>query len=172
MDEAPRRIAVPSAEELVCQHAELVQRLAFRLCNSAEEAREAAQETFLNLLEALPGFRAQCAISTWIYRITVNTCRGRGRRRQIRRTREAPLDQEPVDDRPSSQDRLEHEERRAAVRREIDRLPEDYRTVVVLHYLQRLKYEEIAAVLEIPLGTVKIRLFRAKRLLRSSLSPD
>jgi RNA polymerase sigma factor (sigma-70 family) len=82
-------MAVPSAEELVGQHAELVQRLTFRLCHSVEEAREAAQETFLNLLEALPGFRGECALSTWIYRITVNTCRGRGRRRQVRRTREA-----------------------------------------------------------------------------------
>lgn len=161
---------MPSAAELVRQHAELVQRLTFRLCHSTEEAREAAQETFLNLLEALPGFRGECALSTWIYRITVNTCRGRGRRRQVRRSRELVLEQEPTDDRPSSQERLETEERRAAVRREIDRLPEDYRTVVTLHYLQQLKYEEIAAVLEIPLGTVKVRLFRAKRLLRRGLS--
>ena len=159
----------PTAEDLVRQSSALVQRLTCQWCGTVEEAREAAQEAFVNLLEALPRFRGDCALSTWVYRITLNTCRGRGRRGQLRRSRETPLDQDPADTQPTRQEQLETEEQRHAVQRAVAQLADDYRVPVVLHYQQNLRYEEIAEILGIPLGTVKVRLFRAKRLLRHSL---
>ncbi|MFH1567379.1 MAG: RNA polymerase sigma factor [Gemmatimonadota bacterium] len=170
--ETPSERQRPTPEDLVRQHAGLVHGLAHRLCGSADEALDAAQETFLNLIEALPGFRGECALTTWIYRVALNTCRGRGRRRQQLRSREAPLAAEPAAREPSSHQVLEEAERRDQVRQAIDDLPDPYREVVVLHYLQDLGYEEIAAVLEIPLGTVKVRLHRAKERLRRRLEPS
>jgi RNA polymerase sigma-70 factor, ECF subfamily len=158
-----------AGQEFVRRHADLVYGLACRLCGSVEEAGDAAQETFLNLLQALPGFRGECALTTWIYRIALNTCSARLRQRRRQRARERPLETEPAADRPSSLEILEQEERRARLRRAVDQLPAEYRTVVVLHYLQELKYEEIAQMLAVPEGTVKVRLFRARQLLQRRL---
>ena len=163
-----------AAAQLIRRHERMVLDLATRLLGPGEEARDAAQETFLNLLQALPGFRGEAAFTTWLYRIATNTCIARSKRRRQRRNLEESMETGDIqgavaDGDLSSQELLEQRERHAFLRRAIDELAEEYRAVVVLHYLQDMKYEQMAEVLGIPLGTVKVRLFRARRLLQRKL---
>lgn len=163
-----------AAGQLIRRHERMVLDLARQLLGPGEEARDAAQEIFLNLLQVLPGFRGEAAFTTWLYRIATNTCIARSKRRKQRRDREASMETEDIqsavaDGELSSQELLEQRERHVFLRRAIDELAEEYRAVVVLHYLQDMKYEQMAEVLGIPVGTVKVRLFRARRLLQRKL---
>lgn len=137
-----------------------------------EEARDATQEIFLRALEALPGFRGESALSTWLYRIAANTCIARSSIRRQRRTREVPADDwdHPDERSPSSLELVEKGQRDAVLHQAVSELPEPYRLVIVLHYFQELTGAEVAQVLKVPEGTVKARLFRAQRLLQRKLN--
>jgi RNA polymerase sigma-70 factor (ECF subfamily) len=156
-----------AARRLVEQHQGMVYGLACRVLGPGEDARDATQETFLRALQHLHRFRGECAFSTWLYRIALNECVARGRRRRLQDRREVPLagDDPPGPDQGSALAALERDERDEQVHRAIAALPEAYRSVVVLRYLENLSYEETAQVLQLPLGTVKVRLFRARALL-------
>ncbi|MCC7261043.1 MAG: RNA polymerase sigma factor [Candidatus Latescibacteria bacterium] len=158
---------------LIERHQDLVYNLARRLLGDAEEARDAAQETFLRALESLAGFRGDCTFSTWLYRSAANTCIARSRQRRQRRSREVPAaDREPADESaPSSLDLVEQGERDEQLHQAVAELAEPYRVVIALHYFQQLTGAEVAQVLEVPEGTVKARLFRAQRLLQRKLNP-
>lgn len=164
-----------AAQALIGKYQDMVYGLAWRMLGDGEEARDAAQDIFLSALDALPGFRGEYAFSTWLYRIAVNGCIARSKLRKRRSATEVSVDgrslqaQYPADGSPSSLDLVERQERDDSLRRAVAELPEVYRTVVVLHYFQDLAYEEIARVLSIPEGTVKVRLFRARRLLQRKL---
>jgi len=160
--------------ELVLRYEEAVYNLAYRMLQNREDARDAAQEIFLNVFRSLPYFRGECAFKTWLYRIASNECISRSKRRRRWRGGETTLGEEArvVEDLSAGASSLEVVERKEQIRllhRAIDELPEKYRIVVVLHYLEGLAYEEIAEALLVPLGTVKTRLFRAKELLRRKL---
>ena len=109
--------------------------------------------------------------STWLYRIALNECAARGSQCRRRRDREVALREEdlPGPGGVSALEALETEERTRELRQAVDALPAEYRSVVVLRYLQDLRYEEIAQTLQLPLGTVKVRLFRARKLLQYRL---
>lgn len=160
-----------AAQRLVQQHQDLVYRLACQMLGPGEEARDAAQEAFLHALQYLSRFRGECAFSTWLYRIALNTCAARSSQRRKRRDREVLLAGEdlPGPDGSSPLEVLERQERDQELHQAIAALPADYRSVVVLRYLQELSYEDVAQALGLPLGTVKIRLFRAKKLLQRRL---
>ena len=160
-----------ASQQLIERHQDRVYGLAWRLLGSAEEAREAAQDTFLQALAALPRFRGEAAFSTWLYRIAVNACNAR---RQKHRTDHVSLDGgdqavAAAAKTPSSLDLLVRHERHQRLHRAIDQLGDQYRTAVVLHYFQDLSYEETARAMDLPIGTVKVRLHRAKRLLLNKL---
>jgi len=161
-----------ASQALVERYQDLVCGLAWRMLGDAEEARDAAQEAFLNALEALPRFRGESAFSTWLYRIAANTCIARSRQRRQRRAREAPADErDPPDERsPSSLELVEKGQRDALLHQAVSELPEPYRLVIVLHYFEELTGAEVAQVLNVPEGTVKARLFRAQRLLQRKLN--
>jgi RNA polymerase sigma-70 factor, ECF subfamily len=162
-----------ASRQLVQKYEQMVFSLASQMLGRNEDVRDAAQEVFLNVLQALPRFRGESALSTWIYRIAVNTCIGKSKQGKRRRAREMSGEEELFnlvpEERPSSLERLEREELEGRLHRAIDELAEEYRAVIVLHYLQRMGYEQIAQVLAVPVGTVKVRLFRAKRLLQRKL---
>ena len=155
-----------ASQTLIETYQDMVYGLAYRMLGSEEDARDAAQDAFLSALDALTRFRGECAFSTWLYRITVNGCMARNRLK--RRLSEAAVDS-VADKTPSSLDQIAEQERDGRLREAISELGEIYRTVIVLHYFQGLPYEEMAQVLEGPVGTVKIRPFRAKRLLGRKL---
>lgn len=161
-----------ASQALVERYQDMVYSLAWRMLGDGEEARDAAQEIFLNALEALPRFRGECALSTWLYRIATNACITRSKLRQQRRTREVPAEDwdSPDENSPSSLELVEQEQRDHLLHQAIAELPESYRLVIVLHYFQELTGAQVAQVLNVPEGTVKARLFRAQRLLQRKLN--
>jgi RNA polymerase sigma-70 factor (ECF subfamily) len=158
-------------EELVRRHQDQVFGMALRFVGVPADAEDLAQEVFLRVHRGLEGFKGEAKLATWLYRITFNLCSDwlRRNRRPERRTTAIERAGEMADPRADLEEGLLHAEERDRVRSAIDRLDEKYRSVVVLLYYQKLSYEQIAAVLEVPVKTVETRLYRARRMLREGL---
>lgn len=155
---------------LVERHQARLLRLAERMLGDVEEARDAVQEVFLKAFRGAAGFRPRGGVFTWLYRIAVNHCLNRLRRRRLvsflrfegRGEEESPAF-EPVDERPGALALVEAKRRWRATRRAIERLPANQRAVLVLARFEEMSYKEIAETLGISLGAVESRLFRAMR---------
>jgi RNA polymerase sigma-70 factor (ECF subfamily) len=157
--------------ELVMAHQGFVYNLALRAVGDPDEAQDAAQEALLRAWQALPTFRGDSQFRTWLYRIVINLCYNR-RPRLRREAAEMSLEQDEdcfVAPEAGPERQAEAAERKALLQRAIDRLPSSYRLLVMLRYQQDMAYEDIAEVMNLPLGTVKTGLFRAKALLRQTL---
>ncbi len=137
-------------------------RLALGLTGNQSDAEDATQETFLAILGGLAGFRGECRISTWVYRIAIRSAL----RVRARRPREETLAFEPVGD---ARDPALESERSRQVRRALSRLTADHRTVLALFSLDGLSHREIAETLGIPEGTVWSRLHLARKKLAAEL---
>ncbi len=156
---------------LVALHERFVYNLALRSLGNPEDASDAAQDAFVRAWLALPEFREQSQFRTWLYRIVVNLCINRSPRlrRELSALAEDDLSEFP-ETRPGPAASLEQRELYQHIHSEVDRLPRQYRLLVSLRYQHDLPYEEIASLLNLPLGTVKTGLYRAKERLRESLS--
>ncbi len=150
---------------------ERYERAVFNLClrttRDFEEAKDATQEAFFKAFRALRTFRPESKFSTWIFAIAYHGCCDRLARRKRFSDAELPDRADPA---PGPEVLAERSSETAALRAAIDELPEKYRAVITLYHLQGRQYEEIARVLDLPMGTVKTHLFRAKELLRRRLS--
>jgi RNA polymerase sigma-70 factor (ECF subfamily) len=156
---------------LVTRHQRYVYNLAYRLLRNMDEAADLTQEAFLRAWRGLSGFRGDSKFTTWLYRIVTNLCYNRlpGLQRQIA---EADVDSahalaQPADQTPPAA--IERREQRAWLHRQIAALPKKYQLVITLFYLQELSYREIAQVLDVPLGTVKTHLHRARAQLKRQI---
>jgi RNA polymerase sigma-70 factor (ECF subfamily) len=157
--------------ELVDRYKDLVFGLIARTVLDRSRAEDLAQEVFFRIHRGLPYFRGESRLSTWIYRIVANVC-------AQEHGRSAPavsLDDERTPPRvqPSSTDRQFGDlELRDRLEKAIARLPANYRLLVAAHYLEGVRYEDLAEALELPLGTVKTQLHRAKQQLRRLLETE
>jgi RNA polymerase sigma-70 factor, ECF subfamily len=152
---------------LVERYERAVYNLCLRTLRDAEEAKDASQEAFLKAFRAMRTFRPDAKFSTWIFSIAYHACCDRLNRRKRYSDSELP---ERADPGPGPDAVLERRDEAAELRAAIDALPEKYRAVVTLYHLQGHQYEEIARVLDLPMGTVKTHLFRAKEQLRRQLA--
>jgi RNA polymerase sigma-70 factor (ECF subfamily) len=163
--------------KLVLAHQDYVYNLALRTLNDHQEAEDISQETFVHAWQALPRFRRQSKLSTWLYRIVTNLCYNR--LPHLKRELSA-IGEERIVDLPSSSlgdsyrdgdpiSNLEAHERRAFLHQQIESLPDSYRLLITLRYQQGLPYAEIAKIVDQPLGTIKTGLFRAHQRLRKAL---
>ena len=164
---------------LVLKYQHKVIKLVARLLRDPAEAEDVAQEAFVKAYRALGSFRGDSAFYTWLYRIAVNTARNAIASRQRR-----PLEYE-ADLSESEQSNLASrlrdtdtpeanalsEEIRVTVNEAIGQLPEDLRTAIVLREVEGLSYEEIAAAMDCPVGTVRSRIFRAREAIDRALKP-
>jgi RNA polymerase sigma-70 factor (ECF subfamily) len=160
----------PAFEELVMTYQHRVFGVALRMLGNRAEAEDVAQEAFVRAHRALGEFRGDAKLSTWLYAITSRLCLNRlasGERRMARQGEDALLRLSDAGPRPDAA--LERRELETALGRAIAELPEDRRIVVVLRDIEGLSYEEIAQVLELPLGTVRSRLHRARAELKEKL---
>lgn len=164
-------------EQLVRLHQNKVYGIAIRMTGNPEDAEDAAQDAFVRAWEKLPSFRGDCAFLTWLYRLTTNVCldhlNARSRRKAVSLSADDDIGSRAMeipDDAPGPQEQVEKSERAQALRGALDRLPADARQIVVLRESEGLSYDEIGLVLELPAGTVKSRLFRAREKLREDLS--
>ncbi|HKR13454.1 MAG TPA: sigma-70 family RNA polymerase sigma factor [Pyrinomonadaceae bacterium] len=149
--------------------------LAYGMLGREDDARDATQETFLAAFRNLRGFRGEAKVSSWLHRIAVNQCITRQRRAKVRS--ESALDDEqekqaerfaiPVDHSPVTL--VEGRQETAAVRRAINSLPLELRQVVIMKEFEELTFREIADVLDLPLSTVKSRLYTALKQLQMRL---
>ena len=169
-------------ETLVHERSGEIYGLLYRLTENSEEARDLTQETFLRAFQSINHFRGDSDLKTWIYRIAINQARNRWRWwRRRRRDSTVSIDSTDVDGRQNliatlradsssdpEQDTLAHERERA-LRKALSGLRRVYREAVILRDIEGFAYEEIAATLEISVGTVKSRLARGRQELRRKL---
>ena len=156
-------------EQLVLRHQRYAFNLAYRVIGNYAEAEDVTQEAFVRAWRGLPGFRGQARFATWLYRIVYNLCLNRLPRLRRELLQAEPLEEAVVDLAPAPPDVFEVQERLAFLHEELNRLPAKYRLVLTLRYLQDLSYAEIAAALDVPMGTVKTHLHRARQLLTERL---
>jgi len=158
-------------DRIVAIHHDRIARLAYRLLGWADDADDVVQEVFLAAMRALPKFRGQASLATWLTTITVNKCRTFRHRRRLRlkwlvgaraRRRETPA--EPADRQPGDRETFDR------VRQAIRALPARYREVVVLRYLEQMPTEAISRILGISRNSVDVRLHRARARLKSQLA--
>lgn len=154
---------------LVEQYRDNVYRLAYRMCGNAYDADEAAQEAFVAAWRALPNFRGDAKFSTWLYRLTTNAAIDVMRREKRHQTVGDGEMIDVADDADSPQETVERTEQQEAVQKALSTLSEEYREILLLRYMEELDYSEIAEVLQLPSGTVKSRINRAKAALKAAL---
>ena len=154
---------------LVERYDRAVYHLAYRTLHDVEEARDATQEAFFKAFRSLRTFKPGAKFSTWIFAIAYHACCDRLNRRKRYTNEEMP---DRADPGPGPEQQAIALDEAARLRAAIDALPEKYRTVITLYHLQGKQYEEIAEVLDLPMGTVKTHLFRAKEQLRRLLAGE
>ncbi len=162
-------------EALVKAHERSVYNLALRMLGNEQDALDASQEAFFRAYRSLDSFRGDSKFSVWLYRITGNVCldmlRRAGRRPESSLTVEDDGEELAVpDERGDPQRALERKELRAAVREGLMRLEPPFRQALILRELNGLTYDEIARVTGLEAGTVKSRIFRARRKLAAYLT--
>jgi len=164
-------------ESLVVEHQDRVFDFCFRMLGDREEASDIAQDVFLSVHRHLREFRRDAKLTTWLFRISRNHClnrikhlarRGRGRTESISDIDESRLDGS-LGSAPPPDQALAQAAERKQVQDAIARLDDDQRALVALRDIEGLSYEEIAEISELPLGTVKSRLHRAREKLAELL---
>ena len=155
-------------EHLVAENERQVYAVCFHMTGNREDAQDCAQETMLRAFRAFESFRGEASFSTWITRIAMNVCTDALRKRRDAVSLDALLEDagfDPPDAAPTAYARLEEKERMRLLREGLALLPPDMRQMVVLRDIQGKSYEEIGEILNLPLGTVKSRVSRAREKL-------
>lgn len=176
--------------ELVRRYQDRVFNACWRICGHLEDARDLTQEAFLKAFEGLGSFRQQSGFYTWIFRVAVNL--SLSHRRNVHRRRTVSLDAASAGTGTPAEELVKRESPRAAERDESDddptrgpgeaelhaavaralqTLDDDHRAVIVLRDIEGFDYQEIATILQVPPGTVKSRLFRARMALQQAIDP-
>jgi RNA polymerase sigma-70 factor (ECF subfamily) len=167
----------PAFAELVDRYKRPVFGLVARLVPDRSQVEDIAQEVFLRVHRGLPYFRGEARLSTWIYRIVTNLClQERSRPRLSEVSLDEPLREGGAAsraDRAGAMDAAFTEmELRDRLEKAIAQLPDRYRVLIAAHYLQGVQYEALAEALDLPMGTVKTSLHRARRQLREILARE
>jgi RNA polymerase sigma-70 factor (ECF subfamily) len=162
-------------EALYDRFKDYVYRVAFSVLRNQEDAEDAVQETFLDVLKALPDYDVggPARFETWLYRVTVNRSRMRLRRKRPPSAAwddvEEGLERLPMPDEDPPERVVLDRERAAKLWQAVDQLPDTHRLPIILRYQEGLSYDEIAQVLGVRLGTVKSRLYNAHKKLQRLL---
>jgi len=171
---------VNAFEVLVKEYEKNVYNLALRMTGNSEDAADMSQEAFIKAYNSLSSFRGDSKFSVWLYRIVSNVCldylRSRTRKPTVSLSTEnddgEEIELDIADETQSPEFLFDRRLTRDAVRRGLAALPPDHREILLLREIQGLSYEEIAAALELEAGTVKSRIFRARKKLCSFLIKD
>ena len=158
--------------ELVVRYQDRLYNTLIRVCGDAEEARDVTQEAFVQAFVKLDSFRGNSAFYTWLYRIAFNTAISRRRRRKPTFSLDEARDAagfEPADPDARPEANLEREEQAIQVRAALATLSEEHRSVLVLREIDGCDYETIGEMLEVPVGTVRSRLHRARMQLKEEM---
>jgi RNA polymerase sigma factor (sigma-70 family) len=165
-------------ERLVRENQAMVFRTLARMTGSMDRVEDLAQEVFLRFYKALPGFRGEAAVSTYLYRIAVNVAQEEWKRRRredrplisISEDTDWPFEERLSDSAKNPEEQLEASEIAAMAEEELRKLSEAERAVLVLYHQEEQSYEQIAAALHMPIGTVRTHLHRGRKRLRDSIA--
>lgn len=158
-----------AVDALLRAHYDTIRAICHRIVVNRDDAEDATQNALINIVRALPGFDGRSAFTTWIYRVATNAALDEVRR--IRR-RPVPMDDESRID-SASADGTNAVDARLDVGAALSQLAEDHRVALVLRHVADLEYEEIAIILDVPVGTVRSRLSRARAQLGEAMgNPD
>lgn len=162
--------------DIVEYHKDKLFHLCYRMLGNREEAQDAAQEAFIRAYVNIHSYDTSKKFSTWLYRIATNLCIDRIRKKarllfRCRSSRDRRLNMysQIAADQALPEEELEQVELQEFIQSEILKLPEKYRTVIVLKYIDELSLKEISDILDLPLGTVKTRIHRGREALRNRL---
>ncbi len=161
--------------QLIYRYEERLYNTVYRLVGNAEDAQDVVQETFLNAYKSLSNFKGDAEFFTWLYRIAFNTAVSLRRKQRaalsLNGSNTGDSSAEPLDHSASSQPShaLERAEQERRVQQALSRLSIEHRAVLVLKDMQGMKYEQIAEILQVPIGTIRSRLHRARLELRDLL---
>lgn len=158
--------------EIISGYQRLVNHIVYRMVPNERDREDICQDVFVRVYQNLSRFRGESRLSTWIGRIAANRCI------DFLQARKLNIAPNPIEDSDSLADESRatpetasaHQNLAEILKREIDNIPHPYRTVLTLYHLDDLSYEEIGSVLDMPEGTVKSYLFRARKKLRERLS--
>lgn len=165
-------------ETLLKKYRKSVYYMLLKMVNNADDAEDLTQEAFAKAFNSLAKFDSKYAFSTWLFRIATNNCIDFIRKKRIQTVSiDTPYENDEGDsmsfDLPdpnlSPDDLMLKKQRKEYLGKAVERLPAKYKRLVQLRYFQELSYEEVAQELELPLGTVKAQLFRARELLSQEL---
>jgi RNA polymerase sigma-70 factor (ECF subfamily) len=158
---------VGAFDELMRAHEDRVFGICLRMLRDREAALDATQETFLTVFRKADRYKAEAAFSTWLYRVAVNTCYDLLRRSKRRAAAALPEGLDPAD--PAAGDEYDAADVRPDIEEALQQLPPEFRVAVVLVDLEGLALETAAEIVGRPVGTVKSRVFRGRRLLAERL---
>lgn len=164
---------------LVLKYQHRVVKLARRYVRDTQEALDVAQETFLRAYRALGKFRGESAFYSWLYRIAVNTARNHLAAQRHRHEETVDSDdklavqalEDRLPDLNTPEAMLLSDEIRRTIERTVEELPPELRTAILLREVEGLSYEEIARIMDCPIGTVRSRIFRAREVINARLEP-
>ena len=151
--------------------------LCYRMLGNRHEAEDMAQEAFIRAYVNIASFNINLKFSTWLYRIATNLCIDRIRKKkpdyyldaEVKGTEGLTMYSQIAADTSLPEEEIESMELQEMIQKEISKLPEKYRTVIVLKYIEELSLNEISEILDMPLGTVKTRIHRGREALRQQL---
>ncbi len=153
--------------QIMQTHEDRVFSVCLRILHDRDNALDATQETFLTVFRKARQFKAKAQVGTWIYRIAVNTCYDQLRKAKRRRADALPEHYDPVD--PGAEDAMTSAALRPEIHAALAELPPEFRSAIVLADIEGMSLPDVGQVLGIPVGTVKSRLFRGRRVLARHL---
>ena len=164
---------------LVLKYQQRVINLISRFVKNHSDALDVSQETFIKAYRALPNFRGESAFYTWLYRIAVNTAKNHltVQSRKITKSDYDVAEIEQIEgnmsltEQTTPESLLAKDELQETILKTIENLPEDLKSAIMLREIEGLSYEEIAEVMECPVGTVRSRIFRAREMIDSKIKP-
>jgi RNA polymerase sigma factor (sigma-70 family) len=158
---------------LIEQYQRLVSHIVFRMISKEADREDISQDVFIQVFQNLGNFKFESKLSTWIARIAYNRCINYLEKKKTPLFDDISPGEESIE--TQSEDSIapdtstEHQDRSSRLQVEIDKLPVQFRTILTLYHLDEMKYHEIGEILELPEGTVKSYLFRARKLLKQRL---
>ncbi|GGI57086.1 RNA polymerase sigma factor [Winogradskyella haliclonae] len=153
--------------QLVDRYKDLVYTLALRMLKHREEAEEVAQDVFIKVFKSLDKFKGDSKFSTWIYRVTYNTCLDNIKKNK-KHLNDVAIDEytfNKLDTIDNALDNIIKEEKNVLIKNCINKLPEDSSALLTLFYFEELSLEEISKIINVEANTVKVKLFRARKKL-------
>jgi len=154
--------------ELVKRHQQIIYNVSYRFMRDPAQAEDMAQESFLKAYRLINGFRGDCSFATWMYRVACSVCLTELNRRK----RRGEVELLPQHASENAVQPIESPDLPEHVRRCVNKLSDRYAAIITLYYLKGISYEEIAQIMEIPTGTLKTWMFRARKQLKKIVEKE